>query len=579
MADLSRTIGGLSFTPYIDTYVGAPVEELSNAVAQRQQLYDTNLAQATAIEDALGSIRALDGDSEFLKENLSPYMDRLNQLADSGDYEMALNDVTRLGRKFTKDENLRTIMDNYSAVEQYRNRLSELGSSALDFNPADGFSSSYIDPETGERKLRRFRADVEQRADYSGKMAQLMNNIRSDGSVTVGGANINIENLGIPVDKIPMIMQGRWEGISRDKVQRLASTLYDAYRESPEGNQDYRRLTELEGMDDNAARQDIINRLFAVGSPQIGSRTTASYTNIPDSFLTSPEASSSGEFEQLPYMENKIKQQVNPDNYSKINREKEMRTAIPGFPISYNNPTTVTSKKGGLPSYGDFSPVEKSINNTIANTMFGRNFDKLSDQQKDEALAKAGNLVQNIPDLISSDYVPVHPKEMTDQNKDITANIDSRKVFDPETGEVMDGATFKKELQGDFEDMEFEVIGRNLPGNGYRTLTGDDQFLQSYVVRVKGKDGKERVVAVNGRKSDYEDAQGRINPAYAANIKIADVQKARDFNIPVDISQYAPEGNRVFVEFNSEKGGYEVTVNGIPHPVIFPTPESIYNTL
>lgn len=587
---MAKLTENLSFTPYIDTYMGAPVEEFQQAVAQRQQLYDQNLAQASAIEDALGSIRAYEGDKDFLEEKISPYMDRLNQLADSGDYEKALNDVVRLGRKFTKDEDLRAIQDNYNAIQEYRKRLSELGGDALDFNPLE-----QVDPVTGERTLfstrqrnelgdyvnRTFQSQLEQRKDYTARMQNLMRGIQADGSVTIGGENINIEDLGVSAKELPMILTRQWQGINKDKVRSVAETMLNAYLDTPEGQQDYRRLTQLEGLDPSTAEQDMINRLFEVATPQIGGQSRISATNLPSSFFETPAQPGARNFEALPAMENTIRSQFNADNYRKYNRERMMKPSIEGFPVSYNNPMVTSGDPDGKPSYGKFSPAEQRLNDNVAQQIYKKPMSELSSDEKDNVIQEASKIVENMPTLISSDYVPLSPDEMSDADKQIERNIASRRIYDPELGQPMDGGSYLKELieEEGFEDPEIMVVGRNLPGNTYRILTGDDQFVTSQVVRIvdKGDPSKQRIVSVTGMKSEYEDEYGNENLVHRDNVRRADIRKAADFGEPVDISHMLPKDVDHQIIVNYHDGKYFVTIDGTPYPKLFSSPDEVIN--
>ena len=98
-----------------------PFQALAAAGAQRQQSYDTNVAKADAIYDAINKVSALEPDVKRRASILGEYENEIDSIVDKagGDYSQLTGDIMRLNRTLQKDltrGKLASIQSNYSTA-------------------------------------------------------------------------------------------------------------------------------------------------------------------------------------------------------------------------------------------------------------------------------------------------------------------------------------------------------------------------------------------------------------------------------------------------------------------------------
>jgi hypothetical protein len=135
-----------------------------------------------------------------------------------------------------------------------------------------------LDPNTNAP--RRFNLNRQKQYDYDKKMQDLIGRVAVDGSYTTPtGDKIEFDG-----QERNLIKSGQWQGVSQEKVRRLVEALIPAYKESQEGQQDYEKMTKLDGLKDeiisipdgkgvrktSAIDEDIRRRFNAIANPQVG---------------------------------------------------------------------------------------------------------------------------------------------------------------------------------------------------------------------------------------------------------------------------------------------------------------------
>jgi len=115
-----------------------PFEAIAAAGSMRQQQYDTNVAKAGAISDAINKVSALEPDVNRKNNILGEYESKIDKLIEEagGDYGQISGGITQLNRDFNKEltrGKLASIQSNYASAmkefEQYntlyeKNRIS-----------------------------------------------------------------------------------------------------------------------------------------------------------------------------------------------------------------------------------------------------------------------------------------------------------------------------------------------------------------------------------------------------------------------------------------------------------------------
>lgn len=227
--------------PFMNTYVDSGAKEISQILSER---FDKNKAKKDLVEQTLGSMDALEGDQHLVDRVKYKIQDSLKDIAATGAWEDATMAIDEAVLDLETDDGLlaaKKSMENRQAELNFIKEQTMAGNKVLDFgkSKAKNHSSYVYNKETSKWEDDVYQAGSETRLDYDAKMGKLLKTIKADSS-----------------------------GISRQKADGVAKGIYYTYSQSVEGQQDLRRLMELE-YDQNIpederfmmAQKDIIRRI------------------------------------------------------------------------------------------------------------------------------------------------------------------------------------------------------------------------------------------------------------------------------------------------------------------------------
>jgi len=205
--------------PFMNTYVDSGAKEISGILSER---YDKNKSKKDLIETTLGSMESLQGDQHLVDRVKYKVQNSLKEIAKNGNWEDAGIIIDEAIVDVQTDDGIaaaKKSMENRQAELEFVKKQTMEGKKVLDFGKtkASQHQSYTYNEETSKWEDNIYQAGAETRLDYEEKMGQLLKTIKADGS-----------------------------GISRSKADGIAKGLYYTYSQSDEGQQDLRRLIELE---------------------------------------------------------------------------------------------------------------------------------------------------------------------------------------------------------------------------------------------------------------------------------------------------------------------------------------------
>jgi len=205
--------------PFMNTYVDSGAKEISGILSER---YDKNKAKKDLIETTLGSMEALEGDQHLIDRVKYKVQDSLKDIAKNGNWEdagMAIDEAVTTVQTDDGVAAAKKSMENRQAELEFIKKQTMEGKKVLDFGKTNAAShSSYAYNDTTSKwEDNIYQAGAETRLDYEDKMGKLLKTIKADAS-----------------------------GVSPAKADGIAKGLYYTYSQSDEGQQDLRRLMELE---------------------------------------------------------------------------------------------------------------------------------------------------------------------------------------------------------------------------------------------------------------------------------------------------------------------------------------------
>lgn len=224
---------------YVPKFVGSAYNELSSAAKALDTRYRDNKEYSDKIAIMQANEQYLEADNHIKESMRDQIYGSISKIAGSDDnFENSTAAVSQLARDYFTNQNRIAALDNFKRVEEAKQLRNKLGANAINFGD-DPDSFSTLDPATGQ--ARRFNNAIEERADYSKKMQDLLGRVAADGFVTSPtGQKIMIDDT-----ERNLIRSGQTHLISKTKLNRLVDGLLYTYKSSNEGKQDVRRLTQL----------------------------------------------------------------------------------------------------------------------------------------------------------------------------------------------------------------------------------------------------------------------------------------------------------------------------------------------
>lgn len=260
--DISR-----SLTPVQSTFVDPGLDTFKEAAMIYRKTYDQNKDAYNLSKRVTAQMELMPGDEKSgLRDQFTNTIDNtFATIVNTGNFEDAEMAVQNAVDFITTDKTVLQARKNSAEYLKEEALIEQFGpSGVLDFNQnlRENFTTVTTDDQ-GAPIVNNYKEQMEKKEDYFTLMKSMVSGIAPDGrpwSETIGN----------------LTQYGNSKGVSQGKVQRIVDKLYEAYVGDKAGDQDFRRLTQIEGMSEGQAKEDIVRRLVGVAAPQVGNERTIS---------------------------------------------------------------------------------------------------------------------------------------------------------------------------------------------------------------------------------------------------------------------------------------------------------------
>jgi len=273
MASKYNITGAL--TPVKSTFVDPGLATFKEAAIMHRKNYDTNKDAYNLTKRVVGQMQLMPGDEDAgLRDEFAGTIDQsFEQIVASGAYEDADMAVQNAVSFITSDKTVLAAQQNAAQYLKEESLIDQYGpSGVLDFNNNSRatFTTKGKDNE-GNDVVNSYRENMEQKEGYAAFMTDLVAGIAKDGSPWMS------DRYGVTPEQVGQYLSyGTSQGVSQTKMENIVEDLYETYIDDKVGDQDYRRLKEINGLSDPDIKRDIINRMKAIGQSQVGNIATLS---------------------------------------------------------------------------------------------------------------------------------------------------------------------------------------------------------------------------------------------------------------------------------------------------------------
>lgn len=238
--------------PYVSQYVNPYSVEVNTILRER---WDTNKANKDKVDAVLGAWNTLPGDAHHVDKAKLQTKDKLNRFIEYGNYEDAGIAIGEVMADLEGDKGLKASKQSWDVRQQELSWMREMtvkkGIKFLDFGRDKiNAHSSYYQDQDGNFVTNIYQPTNEPEHDYDAAMSSMLKTIKAD-----------------------------WSGVSRSKADAVAEGLIPTYLNSTEGDQDYRQLTQIDGMSHEDAIDNIRGRLQSFTDQYIHTTKAAAQLN------------------------------------------------------------------------------------------------------------------------------------------------------------------------------------------------------------------------------------------------------------------------------------------------------------
>ena len=593
---------------YVPTYVGKPLETQKEVGMQMMNLFNTNLAQASAVDIMNGQRQVIDGDSEVNDEISKRYNSELEAIAKSGDYENMTMRINALARKYQTDPDVKAVSESRANFDRQQKLAEEIrmktGKDPLFMGDPAAHRTVTIDPETGKKTYNVFRSTAEADLDKQARRQSIWSVIQPN----MGPLTQNQVRTMLPaIDGY--IATGTWRGISggeNGKIAQLLESAMNSYRGTTEYKQEKRFLQETQPEAD--AEATIRQRMFDEGLLKTFSQVDPSYVRdwmLEDRMKTTatPDIPPG---EELPAVPVETVLGFNLTDFANLPRNVA-DGAVFIAPTNHWNPWAKPGENTGSVYKGpkrDRSAQEiKNFQEAAmaATQIFG------GDEAAKEA-AQQGSAYYDTPQAFErvkqyQEFVelrltfpkeqPFTPELQKTYTNELRKGITSRLLYDPATNKVyhpnLDNGEmnpeFVEQFGGKVENME--VSGFVHPKNSYAKTSGNERFSDGLMVAVNDTKNNviKKLVATRAegeydtREGAYKNSLNRLwtelglNPGKIRKFNLAGIEVEAQA-IP-DINDPKGERERIKI-YRVGDNDYNDPVKG---PVVVPTYEGLLNRI
>jgi hypothetical protein len=254
-------------SPVQSTFVDPGLNTFKEAALTYRKTYDQNKDAYNLTKRVIAELELMPGDEKMgLKDEFGNNLNQIfEDIISTGAYEDAELAVQNAVSYLTSDKTITQARKNAAEYKRDQLMIEQFGpSGVLDFNKNLGETFTTVsDDGEGNKQINRYDSKMEAKEDQIAVMTNLVSGIASDGrpwSSVIGD----------------YLQYGNSSGVSKSKVERIVNDLYEAYIQGKAGDQDKRSLGAINGLSDEGAKADIIRRMQAIASKQVGNVTTLS---------------------------------------------------------------------------------------------------------------------------------------------------------------------------------------------------------------------------------------------------------------------------------------------------------------
>ena len=254
-------------SPVQSTFVDPGLNTFKEAALTYRKTYDQNKDAYNLTKRVIAELELMPGDEKMgLKDEFGNNINQIfEDIISTGAYEDAELAVQNAVSYLTSDKTITQARKNAAEYKRDQLMIEQFGpSGVLDFNKNLGETFTTVsDDGEGNKQINRYDSKMEAKEDQIAVMTNLVSGIASDGrpwSSVIGD----------------YLQYGNSSGVSKSKVERIVNDLYEAYIQGKAGDQDKRSLGAINGLSDEGAKADIIRRMQAIASKQVGNVTTLS---------------------------------------------------------------------------------------------------------------------------------------------------------------------------------------------------------------------------------------------------------------------------------------------------------------
>lgn len=509
----------LQFNPQIAPYVEAPNQEIDRSLSYLQGIYDQNLMEDQQQQNILSTFDTSTAPSavalknQYAKEVEQKFTDLAKKY--KGDYTNRNFKMERaaLSRKLAADPRLGVLaeakkMNDFATQTRAQARVS--GNNLLfDNNRPIGVAQD----EDGNYMVEQFGG--EKQLDYVGGARSIVGKLRAEGSTSMPQIKELLQ--GMSKTGVKYLATGQWQGVTEQRLVERVRQVADEWMLTPEGDQFIRLQEDRLGrkLTNDEKLRTAAKFMYDVSSDQVFDQTQYAY-QFP-SFLNQSSDSDATDSNLIGEVQDSFKDTVQEkfdvDKYKKRSRGrlsftegntegKQIIGGVRGGSIVFSDENDKEILYGfgedGETLYGDFNEDEKRLNNTVSRAIFGKTVDNLTEKEQDELYTEVGQYLESLPDHISTTFEPIPSKLRNALDEDIDRIFTSSMIYDPATGELLNGTRMLEKLGvGDLKQAEkkIDVIGQYSAANPFSLMTGDDDFVNSFKIRIGGLGGKELVMS------------------------------------------------------------------------------------
>lgn len=488
----------VQFQPYIKPYNGSANAELSDTIRQLSQRYDENLQAGTALDIYAGQMAAqvTEGDRADALAKVDQVRNQLAGIVKSeSGYYTARPQIAQLAAKFKGDPDLAIMMANrekQKAEEAINNELTAKGQKVLNFNKS-GFKTISYDSK-GKKIYNTYNPASEAMHNYHDAQAKYFDQLQAD-AFSGGLSKSDMEGF---------LQTGTFSGLSGKKIQAQANRALGSYLQTPEGNQQLRNYTQLQGMTPQQAMETIQKEMIASGMERQFTQSQTQYMQDPLYMLEAKAAltpKGKKNSEGVGYPLETEKSLVGPSNRDNVDK------AVYYLSNSKANPFSELSNEQKDMAYNAYNQAKSKLGPQATNVEVNQEAKKYLHARSDFNTAPRYYAITGTKDI--------NNENNTFQNGNYTARL-YQDIDNP--GKTMNWEQIKKKY--DLGDDDTKVI-KNINVSGYYHVDNPftnglkgveaDRFVQPIRLSVQTPKGTKTIVAGSDlgstRTTDFKDAK------------------------------------------------------------------------